>query len=469
MKRASKSRAAGRLVSLALGCALVFSGCVSRDSGLSSVRSELHARANVDLPLSETDDDGEAMDALLQSPLTADGAAKVALLHNGDVRAALDDVGIARAELVSALRLPNPHGEVGARFGRDGEVALDLDLSLSLTDLWLLAAREAPASAALEAAAFEATGKALDVVFETKTAFHSYQAAQQRLGLQKTVLLAAAHSSELAGKLVEAGNVPDLESLTQGALHDEARLAVARAELEEATARERLNALMGLSGEAARRWTSAARLPEPTAFDDAALESRAVAANLDLRALDRLHAAASGRGDLAWAEGILPSVDAGAVAERDAGEWSVGPRFGLTIPLFYQGQGEVAAAESEMRGAVHRQQATATRVRSTARATVVELRAARDTLVFYREHLLPRREAILSATLLQYNAMSTGPLQVLAAKRDQVEAAIGQVDALRDYWLVRARADALLAGRAPQATAGRASRNPRTVNANDTH
>lgn len=69
--------------------------------------------------------------------------------------------------------------------------------------------------------------------------------------------------------------------------------------------------------------------------------------------------------------------------------------------------------------------------------------------MFYRTTLLPLREKIVDETLLQYNAMTTGPLQLLAAKRDQIATATAYVDALRDHFTARAEAEALLAGRLP--------------------
>ena len=142
---------------------------------------------------------------------------------------------------------------------------------------------------------------------------------------------------------------------------------------------------------------------------------------------------------------------------------------GVSIPLFYQGQGQVDAAEAEQRAAKHRHAATATRVRAAARSTAARLRAARESAAFYKSTLLPLREKIVDQTLLQYNAMNSGPLQLLGAKRDQVDTAVAYVDALREYWTARADAESLLAGRARAATSVRVTAPSGRGRARDGH
>jgi len=460
-----------RLWRALLGSALLLSSaCVSRSAGLDTAQREVSARLDMNLP--GHDDDGRddrVTSQLLAKPLTADSAARLALWNNADVQAALDDVGVARAEVVSSLALPNPHAELGVHFHGSEEPDLEMELTIDIVDLFLIPARESPASAALEAAAMEAAGAAIDVAFDAKIAFYEYQAAAQKLELRKTVLFAAAQSADIAQRLVDAGNVPALDALTERALYEEARVGVAQAEVETVAARERLNAVMGLFGERGASWRAADLLPDPTAFDDSKLESRAIAKNLDLRAFEKRYAAATGRVDLAWAEGLIPDVEAGVGAERDEGEWGVGPVVGLSIPLFYQGQGAVDAAEAEQRAAKHRHAATATRVRAVARSAAVRLRAAKESAAFYKSTLLPLREKIVDETLLQYNAMNTGPLQLLSAKRDQVDTAVAYVDALREYWLARADAESLLAGRARAATSMRMTAPAGRGQARDAH
>lgn len=446
---------------------LLVTGCLSSGAGYDLTRSTVKDRTALDVPLAE--DAGAVRKRLLSKPLTADGAARLALVNSANVALALSNVGVSRAQLLGTLRLPNPHAEFGAHFHGE-EVDLELVGSIDIVPLLMLPARQAAASELLDAASLEAASTLVDVAFGAKIAFYEHQAAAQVLELRRTVTYAAAQSSEIAARLREAGNVPELEALNERALYEETRLALARAEVTEVTARERLNAAMGLYGEEGAAWRSAARLSEPDGFEVGDLEAEALEKNLELAALKKRYGAASVQSDLAQAEGFLPSIELGASAEREDGEWKAGPHIGLEVPLFYQGQAEVAAAEAQMTVAQSSVGVTATRVRSTARALIFQLGAARRSAEFYQTTLLPLRERIVQETLHQYNAMGLGPFQVIQAKRDQIEAARAYVEVLRDYWITRTQVDMMLAGRAPSMPSGLAPPDARLDNgARDRH
>jgi cobalt-zinc-cadmium efflux system outer membrane protein len=125
----------------------------------------------------------------------------------------------------------------------------------------------------------------------------------------------------------------------------------------------------------------------------------------------------------------------------------VGPRVGLGIPLFYQGQGAVDASRAEMRRQQDLTDATANQIRAEARALVTGVVNAQRAAVFYKHTLLPLKQEIVDETQLHYNGMSASGFELLAAKRSAIESARGYVVALRDYWTTRATLDLLLDGR----------------------
>src|SRR5436309_998257 len=69
-------------------------------------------------------------------------------------------------------------------------------------------------------------------------------------------------STDAARKLHDAGNIKDLDYASQQVLYEQSKIDLAQAEAEVLDARERLNALMGLWGPDAGRWTVAQPLPE---------------------------------------------------------------------------------------------------------------------------------------------------------------------------------------------------------------
>ena len=55
--------------------------------------------------------------------------------------------------------------------------------------------------------------------------------------------------------------------------------------------------------------------------------------------------------------------------------------------------------------------------------------------------------SFVAETQLQYNAMQVGPVELLFAKQQQIEAGAAYVRSLRDYWSARAQLDLILSGR----------------------
>jgi outer membrane protein TolC len=441
--------------SLALVLAWSSAGCVGRDTGYREARAAVRERTGVELAASTDDAESQrAVRALLAKPLDADAAAKIALLHNPEVTAVLERVGVARGALVAALRVPNPRVEGALRFRKGGDVDVGIGATINVVDLALMPAREGAASAELEAAELEAAGTAMDVAFEARAALVDAVAAEETYALAASIARATEASADLSERLGQAGNVPPLDSLNERALYEEARQALADAEGQRAFSRERLNAALGLWGEEGARYAVEERLAEPPPSDPPfdAVERVALDKSVELAIAKQRYAASARSKNLARAQGVLPELAVGVDAERTpelgAGSaWGVGPKIGLGVPLFYQGQGAVDAAAAEMGREQALHEALAIQVRSEARALSLRVGKARAQIEHYEKTLLPLREKITRETQLQYNAMGASAFQLLAAKRAEIDAAKGLVAAKREYWTSRAALDLLLAGR----------------------
>jgi cobalt-zinc-cadmium efflux system outer membrane protein len=442
------ARAVGSSV-LSLG---LLSGCVSEDAGYQDVRKVVSSRTGHEVRWGHLEGDasnGRAVRALLAQPLTSESAVKVALLNNAELQAGFEDLGVARAQLVSALRLPNPVAEGSVRFRKNESATLDVAVTENLTQLIFLPLRNAAARAELDAAKLSVAGQALDLILQVRTAFYSYLADQQVLDFRETVLKALEASAEVANSLHAAGNITDLNFESEQVLAEEARVNYADAKASLAAAREHLNALLGVWGTGAT-WRVETRLGDPSGeLRLGELEPKAVERSLDLTIIKHRYRAAAKRADLANVEGWLPELKGGVTAERES-SWSYGPLAEVQVPLFYQGQGEVARARAEMRQQRQLLDARTAQIRAAAKATATKLLAARERAVYIKDVLLPRRERILNATQLQYNAMSVSVFQLLMAKREQVETARSYVEALRDYWTAYAEAEQLKSGRLPR-------------------
>ncbi|MFO0614102.1 MAG: TolC family protein [Polyangiaceae bacterium] len=435
---------------------LLTSGCLSSASGYHRATSLAAARLGVSADRPAEEDSGAAIDALLDAPLDADRAARIALLASPDLRASMADIGEARARVVSALALPNPTFEGAIRFRDAADPNLELNASLDVRRLVLLPFEDAPASADIDAAATESAAIAVGLSFDARLAYFEFVAATETASLDEELVVAAGASSTLSDALVEAGNVPTLDALNERALYEDARVGLASANLEVASARERLNARLGLFGERGAKWKAEARVPRPPRgpIDNADLERVAVEKSLEIEAWKLRYRSAALHEDLARAKGWLPEISAGISGERDAEGWSVGPRFGVSLPLFYQGQGEADGAEAEEERAKQMVESFGIRVRAAARSAATALAAAEAKLAWFEDTLLPLRARIVDETLRHYNAMSVSAFQLLVARRDEIATERAYVVALLEYWRARGAVDALRAGRLPAGSAG---------------
>ena len=426
------------------------SGCVATNAGYADVRQVVSSRTGHDVRWHHIDGESESQKSvreLLAKSLTAENAVKIALLSNAELQADFERLGVARADLVTAWRLPNPVAEGSLRFRKEQSATIDLMLTEDLTDLVLLPLRSAAARAELDAAKLEVAGRALDLILQVRSAFYGYLADQQILEFRQKVLEALEASATVAQSLHDAGNLTDLDLASEQVLYDEAKVNLGSAQNAVTISRERLNSLLGLSG-AQANWTAGTRLVDPPAdLAVADLEAKAVAQSLDLAVIRQRFTAAAKRANLATAQGWLPELKAGVTAEREERQWSYGPVAEVQVPLLYQGQGEVARAEAEMRRQQQLAKARAVQIRSAARSTATRVMLARDRALYIKEVLLPAREKILNATQLQYNAMSVSVFQLLMAKRDQVETARTYIESLREYWVARAEVEQLRSGR----------------------
>ena len=426
--------------------------CVPQAAGYDDVKNLTSARLGETVHWNEQHGRPSQADTdrLLEAPLTADSAVRVALLNNQRLQADFEKLGIARGQWVSALRLPNPEVGVALHYGATERAEIDLDATLSLSQLLFLAWRNGASEAQLDAATIEVASSAVDLAYATRSAFFDYQAAAQRLELQRTILESLQASAEMAEQLHRAGNITDLQRASERALYEEARISYSQVEAKQLAAREALNALMGLSGPLGAKWTVRPELDAPEPVDSlvAQAEQRAIDKSLDLELSRRRLRAAAERVDLARVEGWVPEVSAGVSAERDS-DWGVGPLVQVEVPLLYQGQGETAVAASEARRERRLLADTQVRIRAQARATSSRLKTAAAGASYYETTVLPLRQQVLQQTQAEYNAMSVGVFQLLQAKREQISAAQAYVDLLHDYWIQRSQLEQLLAGRLP--------------------
>ncbi len=447
---------------------LATSACASTagDAGFDDVRGDVRGRIGKHVVWNagnaQDAEAAKAVDELLAKPLTADAAVQVALLENRLLQAKYAELGVAQAELVQAGLLSNPVFDAALRFpAGGGKPEIDASVVTDFLKILFLPLRVRVARAEVEAAKLAVTGDVLDLAGETRAAYLELQADVQLVEMWQQIVQSTAASYEAAKALRAAGNTRDMDLDRERALHDRSLLQLADAQVAATGARERLNVLMGLWGERTS-WTLSPRLPAipKETVELADLESRAVAASLDLaRARREIEATAFGLGVADASRLFSDAATAGATAEREEGEWSVGPTVSLPIPLFDQGQGRVAEAQARLRGRLAGYYALAVQVRATARASAQAFLSARSKAIFYRDEVLPLATRLVNEAQRQYNAMQIGVFELLQEKERQIHAGRRLIEAQRDYWLTRADLQQLFDGRLPRKAPKRSSQS----------
>jgi cobalt-zinc-cadmium efflux system outer membrane protein len=428
-----------------IAAALFAAGCASvpRDAGVSEVQKQIEAQGlkiawSPDQPIEPPDD--ARLQPLLQGELTVDRAVEIALAHNRDLLASMEDLGVARADLIAASTIRNPVFDGEVRFpGRPFEIGI----TQTLIDLFRLRNRRALGQAEFEAARLRVSGAVIGFAAEVRADYYTLQAAQQALAQQRTIAEAAQASTELAMRQHQAGNISDLDLENEQAIYEQAKLDLARVELDEIQARERLLADLGALT------TLPLTLP-PQVLPDAEPSDEEVEAALENR-LDLSLA----RAEIEAARRALPlarsetwdELAVGAVHEHEAeGEDTTGPSLELPIPIFDRGRAGRTRAAASLRQAEQRLHALTVTARSEARSARERLLEARARAEYLRDVVVPRRQRILQLTQLEYNAMLRGVYDLIRARQGLADALREQVMAVRDYWLAKTGLETAMRG-----------------------
>ena len=387
------------------------------------------------------------IDQLLARPLTAERAVQIALLNNRDLRALYADIGLAQANLVQTELWKNPVIDGAVTFSSGGGAPdYTFKAALKLIDILYIPLRARVAASQLDEAKLDVTGQVMSVAGLTYIAFLDYLALRQSTNVLSEAVKTASATVETGKALRQAGNISDYDYEQEVAQQVQIAAELARAQVNVAQARERVNRLMGVTGPQTQ-WRSSDHLPAISgrmpATDD--MEARAIEASVDLALLRQRIITMGRRYRVADITSLLPQLDVGGQAERTVGENEAGPTFTVELPLFDWGQAKRASAVMELSRAGDRFTALAVRIRSFARLHRARMISSRQTAAYYRDSVLPQAQRLVQSAERQYNVMQLGVFQLLQARDRQVRVSQEYVSALATYWKDRARLLLILA------------------------
>ncbi|MGA7904253.1 MAG: TolC family protein [Terrimicrobiaceae bacterium] len=434
---------------------LALSGSSLRAEAFRKVHEEVSERTGVDVrwekEMSSREQTSAIVQKLLKKPLTVPSAVQIALLSNRGLQVTFEEVGIAQADVIEAVTVPNPSVDFEVQFPL---VAGTLNryawlVAQEFVQILMIPLKKKISEEQLEAVELRVAHQILDLVEKVKAAFFMVQAEQQLISRLKLIQNTNSASLELGQKQYKAGNITDLALLQLQASYSQGRLDIAKAETDLRDKREELTRLLGLWGSQTGWQIQGDIMSIPDSeFSVKALESLAVAQRLDLRAAHRdLTSIVTALG-LTRIYRWVPVLEFGFAGERDIeGALNMGPSFRLEIPIFNQGQSRLARLRAELRRAENQLASLAVEIRSQTRELRDRLISLRDMAKFYHDDLLPTRIKIVNKALLEYNAMQLSPYELFLAKSQEVEAERNYINTLRDYWITRAKLERAVGGK----------------------
>lgn len=436
--------------------ALVLAGCASfsPDGGFDKVAELTKERTGQNATWHRTAADADSArkrsDELMAQPLSADGAVELALLNNPGLQASYAELGIAESDLVRAGRLANPTFTFGHLSG-GGITEIDRSLMFSVLGLLTMPVAKEVEQRRFERAQYQAASDVVRVAAETRKAFFSAVAAQDLVVYYKRVKDAADVSSELARRMVQAGNFNKLAQMRQQGFYADATSQLARAQHQATAERERLVRMVGLSGHP-RALKLPERLPDlpKEALEPKDAEQTAMDKRLDVQmAKGNSEATAKALG-LTKMTRLVNVVNVGYANKSQTGDAREnGYDIELELPLFDFGTARVARAEATYMQSVQRTAEVAVNAQSEVRESYSAYRAAYDLAKHYRDEVVPLKKRISDENLLRYNGMLIGVFDLLADSRDQVTSVTAYIEALRDYWIAQTNLQTALTAGSP--------------------
>ena len=387
---------------------------------------------------------------LLARPLTVSSSVRIALLNNRNLQATFEEIGIAQADVMEAVTIPNPSADFTVQFPA---TAGSLNryawlVGQDFVQILMMPLKKRISEQALKAAELRVAAELIDLVAEVKKAYFILQADQQLLSKLKEIQETKAASLEFAQKQYQAGNITDLSLVQFQATYNEGKIEIIKEESALEQHREDFNILLGLWGRQTA-WKIQDPLPAPPTenFSTRYLESLAVRQRLDLRAAHHEVTSLASSLGLTQTFRWVPILDFGFSGERDIdAALNMGPQFRIELPIFNQGQSRVARGQAKLRYAAAKFEALAVRIRSDVRKSRIELQVQSEKAAFYRNEALPTRLRIVSRTHLQYNAMQVSSYDLFLAKANELMTERDYIVSLRDYWIARADLECAVGG-----------------------
>ncbi len=351
--------------------------------------------------------------------LTEDEAVAIALWNNAAFLEALTELGLVRADVVTATELPNPElwflAPVGVK-------QLEYAVEFPLEALWLRPKRVAVAESESARVAENLVQVALTLIRDVRVAYADVRLAADRFKIAQDLAQVRTRIAFLANERVKAGDASPVEVAAAGIDAQRGEQETARFAYDVDLALDRLRHVMGLIESH----------PELTLADEPLAELPELPADVDTLIADALNS----RPDLMASSRAVESAQAGLrVARHDwfrlllindangTGEkgYEDGPGVRATIPIFNWNAGRISRAAALIDRAVAQQTTLRDRIMLEVRQANVQWIQARADLNRWQHTIHPTVDDAIRKAERAYKEGDTGLALVLETTRQLFE------------------------------------------------
>lgn len=419
---------------------LLASGCASVQTGeeWSRLKTNVQERTGYELIWEQSEREEkvvrEEVAKLLANGLTRDEAVRIALLNNRTLQSTLEEIGIAKSDLIQAGLFRNPSLSALFRFPFHGSgTNSEIDAGISLSDFWQIPFRKKVASAHLEMVMMKVEQEVLSMMREAKQAYDSaYYTSLARKEAQAIFQKFKEISAEIEERR-EFGFLGDLDVYSAQTMEAESEMALHRVETDLLQAKARLDRVLGL-GIDQTRYKIGDELDELSDEVPAipgrekALE-HALGHRLDIQTSLFKIAAADKKLKMEKAM-VLKEVHLGASYEKDTdGDEVFGPGIDIQIPVFHQNQAQIAKARFLVRRARKKLQALKGQIREEIARDLSQIDLHAKRLRLLKERVIPVRQKAMEYSHKWVNAMQLNRLYLLEAQKGLLEGTLDSLSA----------------------------------------
>lgn len=360
-----------------------------------------------------------------RSELALKQAVLLALQNNRAIRADVEQIGVARADLVQAGLLPNPIVNIMVGSADNGVTVVGASVAQEFAALWLRSSRVKAADARLNQTVLDVSDRALRLVSDVQQNYVRIVFGESAVRLTQSHISLLEKSIDVMTRRVAAGSATslDVNRLRLQLLDLQTTLIRQNTDLQKF--RRTLLEQMGVATMSTEWQVSETGLPLASLPQDL---TEQVA--IDLAQSQRLDVLASRfvyesrRAALRTEElSRIQSLGLGVEFQRDTGKInSIGPTVSIPVPIFDTNQARIAGAEAQFRAAVATGSAVQQRAVAQARIAWVDFRNSESLATTYQQQILELAAKNLSLTEAALKAGQVDVTILLESQREVIKA-----------------------------------------------